>query len=114
MSQKQNGSFIVNNGETNHSRHIDFGKKVFIPDPGERTGNDPCYLMSSSDLLKLINQPRAEQATRLADTGVVRLEASLLEKKDISEKTVSEVIAQSLVFGWSNVQLHGKQLLFIK
>lgn len=112
---QRNGSFSINNGETKLSKHIDLGKKVFIPDPGERTDNDPSYLMSSNDVLKLIktiypeNTPVEEKDILL---NILTVESG---KEVITQHLVDGIIKQATVHhGWSEVKLIGKQLLFIK
>lgn len=96
-----------------HHRVINIGKKITIPDVGERTDNDPCYLMSSNDVLKLLNQIRGERNNKAAETGI-GMTHSVLEKKDISYETVCGVIGEAKSLGWAEVRQYGKQLLFIK
>lgn len=103
-----------------HHRVIDFVKSVRIPDVDERTNNDPCYLMSSNDVLKLIKGMYAEgcDASGGKEEGSTRaiiLNHQTSGKEVITEYMVRGIIKEATVhYGWSEVKLIGKQLLFIK
>jgi hypothetical protein len=88
-----------------------------IPDSGERTSNDPSYLMSSTDVLKLIKTFYGvkEEPFYLSYQGEVGgLEISPNSGKEvIIELTVRKIISEAKKLGWFKVELIGKQLLFI-
>lgn len=87
-----------------------------IPDPGERTANDPCYLMSSSDVLKLIKTfYNAEKEPFYLKYSGEREDIHILPtsgKEIIVDLTMRKIISESKKMGWLEVKLIGKQLLF--
>jgi len=84
-------------------RVMDLNKTVRIPDVGERTNNDPSYLMSSNDVLKLIKGTYPNGCD--ASGG----------KEVITQYLANEIIKEATTrYGWPEVKLIGKQLLFIK
>lgn len=103
-----------------HHRVMHFDKKVTIPDVDERTNNDPCYLMSSNDVLKLIKGSYAEgcDASGGKEEGSPR--AIILDHQTSGKEVITEYMARGIIkeatvhYGWSEVKLIGKQLLFIK
>lgn len=104
---------------TNQVREISFVKVIHIPDVNERTNNDPCYLMSSNDVLKLIKATYADGCD--ASGGNRSLSAPNILNHQLSGKEViTPYLIEGIVkeatthYGWSDVQLQGKQLLFIK
>ena len=87
-------------------------KIVCLPDAGERTKNDPTYLMSSDGVLKLIKSyykpdwpvyDKLGNVTPLMDSN----------KEAIKPELIDKVIELAIEKGWSEVKLIGKQLLFI-
>lgn len=90
-----------------------FKKTVTVPDPGERTPNDPVYLMNSDNVLKLIKGTMrpdwpvydkiGNQIGELMDAG----------KEVIREEFLSATFESAKEAGWKEVKLIGKQLLFI-
>jgi len=87
-------------------------KIVSLPDAGERTKNDPTYLMSSDGVLKLIKSyykpdwpvyDKLGNVTPLMDCN----------KEAIKPELINLVIKLAIEKGWSEVKLIGKQLLFI-
>lgn len=103
-----------------HARVIRVGKNVTIPDVNERTNNDPCYLMSSNDVFKLIKGMYAEgcDVTGGKEEGSTR--AIILNHQTSGKEAITEYMARGIIkeatvhYGWSEVKLIGKQLLFIK
>lgn len=96
---------------TELAKAIQMGKKVYIPDPDERTRNDPCYLMSSNDvlgLIKLFYQDNVEQLGKMSGDMVKDSKG----KSPITEHFLIPIIARSKEMGWDEVKLIGKQLLF--
>jgi hypothetical protein len=88
------------------------GKRVCIPDVGDRTLNDPCYLMSSNDTLKLANQENlGDVACELDNFRAIR--EGFLEKKHLNNRLFKFLISAAKEQGWGEVKLVGKQLLFI-
>lgn len=81
---------------------ITAGRKVSIPDVNDRTGNDPYYLMSSSDVLKAINEHRSRYKRE-----------PIHSKREINDIAVAPLMNEALVGGWTEVRLIGSQLLFI-
>lgn len=81
---------------------IDVSRVLNIPDVNDRTGNDPYYLMSSSDVMKVIN-----------NNLKFNCQDPIQAKREINEMTVSMIISQAKVEGWADVKLVGRQLLFI-
>lgn len=85
------------------------GKQVRLPDPYERTRNDPLYLMSSNDVLKLVKDFYKENHTLWLAIAVTLNSG----KEVITESSVEPIIAKAKAMGWGNVKLVGKQLKFI-
>lgn len=77
-------------------------ERVPLPDSGDRTRNDPCYLMSSNDLLKL---------AKFMNVGVFT-PGGIIPKRELNEDNLKPIIEQALSEGWDEVKLIGKQLLF--
>jgi hypothetical protein len=114
--------YKVNNGGM-HIKEMDFRKKVFIPDVNDRTNNDPCYLMSSNDVLKLIKAMYADGTEITEQTGsnsYTFFRHGNLSHADSGKEVIAHCLVDGIIkeatihHGWSDVQLHGKQLLFIK
>ena len=84
---------------------------LLLPDPADRTENDPIYLMSSGDVLKLVNK-FIEKANyhALAGNGFSEISA----KRQITKEHINEILLAAKVAGWSEVISIGKQLMFVK
>lgn len=98
-----------------------FDKGVRIPDVGDRTINDPSYLMSSNDVLKLIKGMYSDGVDITQQIGGLsylshgKLSHVYSGKEVIGYDLVDGIIKEATVHhGWSEVKLIGKQLLFIK
>lgn len=81
---------------------IDMSRVIMLPDANDRTGNDPYYLMSSSDVMRVINSNRKYHCQDLIQA-----------KREINELTVSMIVNQAKIEGWYDVRLVGRQLLFV-
>lgn len=84
-------------------------KRVQIPDPYERTRNDPHYLMSSNDVLKLMKSFYHHECTFFGADQVKHDSG----KEIITEHLIKVIISRAKEMGWGNVKLIGKQLEFI-
>lgn len=80
-----------------------------IPDPYERTRNDPHYLMSSNDVLKLVKCFYKEDSVLFNGVGV----GNDSGKEVITDHVVEPIIKRAESMGWGKVKLVGKQLEFI-
>lgn len=91
-------------------------KPVNLPDPGERTKNDPIYLMSSNDVLKLIKGRFNGKKFFVSQDHMLsgsQIEINQWSEKDhILPETVKELIDEAYQLGWMEVKLIGKQLVF--
>lgn len=106
--------FEVTNGGM-YIKEMDFRKKVSIPDVNERTNNDPVYLMSSNDVLKLIKSMYPDGARLNDREEPERLSYAESGKEVITTFMLTPIITSAINnFGWSEVKPIGKQLLFIK
>lgn len=77
------------------------GRLVSLPDAGDRTSNDPLYLMNSNDLLKLMRQHGEYYGVNNNFT-----------KADINVINIKTIVDAAMASGWTKVELVGKQLLF--
>lgn len=93
----------ISQSMTTMQNAIDFSHQVTLPDAGDRTANDPVYLMNSFDLLKLVRQHAKYYGHEAADN---------LTKADINNETVKTIVDAALASGWLKVELVGKQLMF--
>lgn len=100
---------------------MEFRKTMRIPDVGERTTNDPSYLMSSNDVLKLIKSSFPEGVDITNGTAIAgHDDINLLDYETSGKEAINEHMVKAIVkeainhHGWSEVKLIGKQLLFIK
>lgn len=82
---------------------IHAGRLVSLPDAGDRTKNDPVYLMNSFDVLKLMRQHGEYYSVEGAKDYT---------KAAINKDNVKTIIDAALASGWLKVDLIGKQLLF--
>lgn len=85
------------------------GRPIYIPDPNDRSRNDPHYLMSSNDVLRLMKTFYVEEFTLYGSDQV----AAAKGKDIITEDLVKPIIDKALAMGWGKVKLIGKQLEFI-
>lgn len=84
---------------------------LLLPDPADRTENDPIYLMSSSDVLKLTNKfIDVTNCHSFSGESFPEITA----KRQITKAHLEEIQAAGLAAGWSEVIAVGKQLLFVK
>jgi hypothetical protein len=103
-----------------HHRVMHFDKTVRIPDVDERTNNDPCYLMSSSDVLKLIKGSYSDGCDASGGKEEGSLRPIILSHQTSGKEVITQYLANGIIkeatvhHGWSEVKLIGKQLLFIK
>lgn len=68
-----------------------------LPDAGERSPNDPMYLISSDSLLRILNMEQTFEKP--------------LKKRDITEALLVPVIEAAAERGWKAAVTNGKQLL---
>ncbi|KAB3419311.1 hypothetical protein F9Z84_07365 [Escherichia coli] len=85
------------------------GRPIYIPDPHDRSRNDPHYLMSSNDVLRLMKTFYVEEFTLYGADQV----AAAKGKDIITEDLVNPIIDKALAMGWGKVKLVGRQLEFI-
>jgi hypothetical protein len=92
-----------------------------IPDVGERTNNDPAYLMSSNDVLKLIKAMYQDGCDASGDSlEPERFKHPIILDRSSGKEVITSYMVQGIIkeatvnHGWSDVKLYGKQLLFIK
>lgn len=85
------------------------GRPVYIPDPKDRSLNDPHYLMSSNDVLRLVKTYYAEEFTLMGADQV----AAARGKDIITADIVRPIIEKAVAMGWGKVKLIGAQLEFI-
>lgn len=90
-----------------------FKKSITIPDPGERTPNDPVYLMNSDNVLKLIKGTMRPDWPVYDQIGNHVGELMDAGKEVIKEEFLWAVFELAKEAGWKEVKLIGKQLLFI-
>lgn len=88
---------------------LNFSNPRRLPDPYDRTRNDPYYLMSSGDSARLVKTFYREEFTMHGADKV----AGLPDKEMVTKEFLVPVIDKAKTMGWSEVRLIGKQLLFI-
>jgi hypothetical protein len=79
-----------------------------FPDLGERSKNDPMYLISSSDVLRIIIA-REGVSRALNKTQADSIQA--LRKCDITEEMLNDIVAEAREQGWRAAVTAGKQIL---
>lgn len=85
------------------------GRPIYIPDPNDRSRNDPHYLMSSNDVFRLVKTFYIEEHTFHGADQV----AAAKGKDIITADIVKPIIDKALSMGWGKVKLIGRQLEFI-
>jgi len=101
-------------GGPSHVSKMSFkGPSSQIPDPNERTPNDPTYLMSSENVFKLVNWFIGVNNGKYADTGLGTPINPISSKQEIIKENLEPIFRKGKEMGWKEVKLMGKQLLFI-